>query len=85
VRQGELKKQGDVNIFFKSRWFYLKSFYLFYYKTRDDPIPQGLIILYRAPYELKKNELYIKGSTETVTALVSRGPDDSPNRNLGFV
>jgi hypothetical protein len=65
ARQGELKKQGDINILFKRRWFYLKSYFLFYYKNKDAEAPQGVIIIYKTPSEGLKEELYIKGRRRT--------------------
>lgn len=62
-RQGELRKQGEVNILFKRRYFYLKNHYLFYYKKRDDLLPKGVILLcYGTKIQQKDKDIYIDAS-----------------------
>lgn len=55
ARSGELSKSGGKNPMHKTRWFYLKSRYFFYYKTPDALMPQGVVVLHEnLPLESQK-------------------------------
>lgn len=56
VRTGELSKSGGKNPLHRTRWFYLKSRYLFYYKTPDSPTAKGVVVLHESlPIEVHKD------------------------------
>lgn len=57
TRSGELQKSGGKNPLLKKRWFYLKSHYLFYYSSPDNPHPKGVIVLHKNPLESHREDL----------------------------
>lgn len=62
IMYGILKKQGEINIVFQTRHFYLKDFFLFYYKNKTDLEPKGVILINNVQSEQTKSEVYIKAS-----------------------
>lgn len=62
TRQGEVRKQGQINIRFQRRYFYLKDRFLFYYKKRDSIAPKGVIITHKIATQVVKKDLYIRGN-----------------------
>lgn len=61
IKVGEMQKKGEINISYKKRWFVLKEhFYLFYFKSSVDQIPQGVILIYRSAISNKGRDILIK-------------------------
>uniref|UniRef100_UPI00358F2F00 sesquipedalian-1 n=1 Tax=Myxine glutinosa TaxID=7769 RepID=UPI00358F2F00 len=51
-KEGTLLKRGEVNAAFQRRWFVLKGNMLFYFDSRDDREPAGLVVLEGCTVEL---------------------------------
>uniref|UniRef100_A0A8C4NCH1 Sesquipedalian n=1 Tax=Eptatretus burgeri TaxID=7764 RepID=A0A8C4NCH1_EPTBU len=51
-KEGTLLKRGEVNTAFQRRWFVLKGNMLFYFDSRDDREPAGLVVLEGCTVEL---------------------------------
>jgi tetratricopeptide (TPR) repeat protein len=48
TKEGWIKKGGHINRNKKKRYFILQSLFLFYYKSKEDSAPQGVIPIYRS-------------------------------------
>eukprot|EP01100_Stratorugosa_tubuloviscum_P014786 TRINITY_DN8096_c0_g1_i1.p1 TRINITY_DN8096_c0_g1~~TRINITY_DN8096_c0_g1_i1.p1 ORF type:complete len:223 (+),score=78.24 TRINITY_DN8096_c0_g1_i1:47-670(+) len=55
-KEGYLVKQGGVVRSWKRRWFSLHADQLFYYKTRADEYPKGVIKIFQRPQRSKRSE-----------------------------
>jgi len=58
---GELQKKGEINIAYKRRWFVLKeNFYMYYFKSSVDQVPQGVILIFKAIITQKGRDILVK-------------------------
>eukprot|EP01119_Soliformovum_irregulare_P000065 TRINITY_DN10051_c1_g1_i1.p1 TRINITY_DN10051_c1_g1~~TRINITY_DN10051_c1_g1_i1.p1 ORF type:complete len:434 (+),score=133.97 TRINITY_DN10051_c1_g1_i1:101-1402(+) len=79
TKTGYLEKEGKVNIMMKKRWFILKDCFIFYFNTKTDLKPNGIILL--GDWDLqKRKKLYFRvvtpGRTYEMKAETERERDE---------